>query len=248
MYRPSDEALMQLGLYDYVWGDNAMLQNYLSRLSEDEQRQFQAEENAKNRQAQREYNEYLKEYDRNKARAEELKEAKLELAQLNRDLVTAKPADRAVLVKRIDAISEKYPELDASSEEAQRANDAERAYQAEKTGYISEMPTSFKTVDEQRAAIKDVMASNLRPEDKEKAVAELRSIKPLSLQQTEASFGAIAGHAGKKTGESLDDADLAKKAEAAIKNNTSPSRLKSDVLDKIRELNYTWTVNGWSKR
>ena len=110
------------------------------------------------------------------------------------------------------------------------------------------MPTSFKTVDEQRAAIKDVMASNLRPEDKEKAVAELRSIKPLSLQQTEASFGAIAGHAGKKTGESLDDADLAKKAEAAIKNNTSPSRLKSDVLDKIRELNYTWTVSGWSKR
>ena len=63
MYRPSDEALMQLGLYDYVWGDNAMLQNYLSRLSEDEQRKFQAEENAKNRQAQREYNEYLKEYD-----------------------------------------------------------------------------------------------------------------------------------------------------------------------------------------
>lgn len=245
MYTPSDETLLQLGLYDYVWGDNSMLQNYLSRLSQEEQRKFQAEEAEKNRESQREYNEYLKEYDRNKARAEELKEAKIELAQVNRDLVTAKPADRAVLVKRIEAISEKYPELNASSEEAQKANDAEHAYQAEKTGYFSEMPTSFKTVNEQRAAINDVMASNLRPEDKEKAIAELRNIKPLSLQQTEASFGAIASHSGKKTGESLDDADLTKKALDAVKNQKNPETLSKEVKIKIGELGYTYRNYKW---
>lgn len=95
MYRPSDEALMQLGLYDYVWGDNAMLQNYLSRLSQEEQRQFQAEENAKNRQAQREYNEYLKEYDTLQAN----KEKKLELASLYKDYNNAQGEQERALIK-----------------------------------------------------------------------------------------------------------------------------------------------------
>lgn len=239
---------MQLGLYDYVWGDNTMLQNYLNKIENEKQRQWQAEENAKNRAEQRAYNEYLKEYDRNKARAEELKEARIELAQLNRDLVIAKPADRAVIVKRINAISEKYPELDAksSAEEAQKANDAERAYQAEKSGYISEMPTTFKTIAEQQAAINDVMASNLRAEDKEKAIAELRGIKPLEVMKSEAVQSAVAGHTGKNTSESLDDAELQKKAEDAVKNNTSPSKLSKEVKAKLFELGYSYSSGKWA--
>lgn len=238
------ETLMQLGLYDYVWGDNW----YPKAMQA-------ADEAEKNREAQRAYNDYLKEYDRAKAEAEksaaykkELKEAEVEMAALNRDLVKANAPEAAVIAKRQEALMAKYPELKSSNEEALAKQKEEEEYQTKKIGVRSKIPTVFADENAINAQIANVMASDLRPQDKEELVKELQSKKSTSQLAREASQSAVASHAGKKTGESLDDADLTKKANDAIKNNTSPSKLKDEVRNKIRELNYTWTDKGWSKR
>ena len=244
MYTPLDETMLQLGLYDYVWGDNTMLQNYLSRV-----------EAEKNRESQREYNEYLKEYDKAKAEAEEaarkrqeLKEAEVELASLNRDLIKARPTEAAVIRKRQAALFSKYPEL-SKDDSVEQAYADEQKYKQAKIAAQRALPTTFATdkdIDNAIASIADNAA--LLDEDKEDIIKDLQSKKSTATLAREASQSAVASHAGNKTTETLNEADLKKKAEDAVKNNTSPSRLKSEVLDKIRELNYTWTANGWSKR
>lgn len=88
MYTPLDETMLQLGLYDYVWGDNTMLQNYLSRV-----------EAEKNREAQREYNQYLKEYDR----------AKLEEEKAKRESI-AKATAEAKITELLDGYGYKTPQ------------------------------------------------------------------------------------------------------------------------------------------
>ena len=238
------ETLMQLGLYDYVWGDNW----YPKAMQA-------AEEAEKNREAQRAYNDYLKEYDRAKAEAEksaaykkELKEAEVEMAALNRDLVKANAPEAAVIAKRQEALMTRYPELKSSNEEALAKQKEEEEYQTKKIGVRSAIPTVFADENAINAQIANVMASELRPQDKEELVKELQSKKSTAQLAREASQSAVASHAGKKTGESLSDADLTKKAKDAIKSNASPASLKQEVRDKIRELNYTWTANGWSKR
>lgn len=244
MYTPLDETMLQLGLYDYVWGDNTMLQNYISRV-----------EAEKNREAQREYNQYLKEYDRSKAEREEaarkrqeLKEAEVELANLNRDLIKARPTEAAVIRKRQAALFSKYPEL-KNDDSAEQAYADEQKYKQAKIAAQRALPTTFATdkdIDNAIASIAD--NPNLLDEDKEEIVKDLQSKKSTATLAKEASQSAIASHSGKKTTEGLDDADLQKKAEDAIKDNKSPSSLKQEVRDKIREMNYTWTANGWSKR
>lgn len=79
------ETLMQLGLYDYVWGDNW----YPKAMQA-------AEEAEKNREAQRAYNDYLKEYDASKANQEK----KLELASLYKDYNNAQGEQERALIKR----------------------------------------------------------------------------------------------------------------------------------------------------
>lgn len=238
------ETLMQLGLYDYVWGDNW----YPKAMQA-------ADEAEKNREAQRAYNDYLKEYDRAKAEAEksaaykkELKEAEVEMAALNRDLVKANAPEAAVIAKRQEALMAKYPELKSSNEEALAKQKEEEEYQTKKIGVRSKIPTVFADENAINAQIANVMASDLRPQDKEELVKELQSKKSTAQLAREASQAAVASHAGNKTSESLTEADLQKKANDAIKNNTSPSSLKQVVRDKIREMNYTWTAKGWSKR
>ena len=238
------DPLLQLGLYDYVWGNPTLLQTYNSNV--------QAEQN---RESQREYNKYLKEYDRAKAEREEakrkrqeLKEAEVELAGLNRDLIKARPTEAAVIRKRQEALLSKYPELN-SDDSAEQAYADEQKYKQAKIAAKRALPTTFakdEDIDNAIASIAD--NHNLLDEDKEDIINDLQSKKSTATLAKEASQSAIASHSGKKTSEGLDDADLQKKAEDAIKNNKSPSSLKSEVLDKIRELNYTWTANGWSKR
>ena len=88
MYTPLDETMLQLGLYDYVWGDNTMLQNYLNRTEQE-----------KNREAQREYNKYLKEYDR----------AKLAEEKAKRESITKATAE-AKITELLDGYGYKTPQ------------------------------------------------------------------------------------------------------------------------------------------
>lgn len=82
------DPLLQLGLYDYVWGNPTLLQTYNSNI--------QAE---KNREAQREYNKYLKEYDR----------AKLEEEKAKRESI-AKATAEAKITELLDGYGYKTPQ------------------------------------------------------------------------------------------------------------------------------------------
>lgn len=82
------DPLLQLGLYDYVWGNPTLLQTYNSNV--------QAEQN---REAQREYNKYLKEYDR----------AKLEEEKAKRESI-AKATAKAKITELLDGYGYKTPQ------------------------------------------------------------------------------------------------------------------------------------------
>jgi len=226
MYTPSDEALMQLGLYDYVWGDNSMLQNYLSRLSEEEQRKFQAEENAKNRQAQREYNEYLKNYD-NK---QQQNAAKLEIAKLRKELVNADPITAAVIEKQIEQIAkENNLSIDTQLQEINKATEEAAEVANRKTAIMAEYKQQLdeaKTLEEKKNIL-----TNIENERKDKAliadynkkahVLTLEDINKLydyafnkpTLQDAKQTSvnSALASYAGKKTTESLEEKEEAAK-------------------------------------
>ena len=219
-------------------GYNSLLSQYYSAKQA-------AEEGEKNRQAQREYNQYLKEYDRAKAEAEEsarkrqeLKEAEVELANLNRDLIKARPTEAAVIRKRQAALFSKYPEL-KSDDSVEQAYADEQKYKQAKIAAQRALPTTFATdkdIDNAIASIAD--NPNLLDEDKEEIIKDLQSKKSTAQLAKEASQSAVAGHAGKKTGESLEEQDkkkkLADKGRDLIKKG-QPGRVTRAMQNAIDE-------------
>lgn len=211
MYDPS-EALFQLGLYDYVWGNPGLLQTYNANVQAEKARQEQAN-----------YNKMLKQMDdearaaeAQKARNQELKEARVEMAKLNKDLINARPQEAVIIRKQQEALVDKYPELETSFREANAAKAEEDAYQKAKIGFIGQIPSVFATDSEKQKQIDAIIASNLREEDKKAEIDRIRGIKSTAQMGKEASQSAIAGHTGKKTTETLENKDLADKYHTMI--------------------------------
>ena len=230
MYDPS-EALFQLGLYDYVWGNPGLLQTYNANVQAEKARQEQAN-----------YNKMLKQMDdaaqaaeAQKARNQELKEARVEMAKLNKDLINARPQEAVIIRKQQEALVNKYPELETSFREAIAAKAEEDAYQIGKTETIGSIPSVFNTDPEKQAAIDKVIASNLRPEDKEDLIKSIRATKSTTQMSKEAIQSAQASHTGKKTTESLEKSDemtkLANEGRAAIKKGRKPTRKQQRAID-----------------
>lgn len=206
MYDPS-EALLQLGLYDYVWGNPALLQTYNANVQA-----------AKAREEQAKYNQIWKQIeDRNAqmkeaaARQQELKEASVEMAKLNKDLINAKPQEAIIIRKQQEALANKYPELKQSSADAIAARKAEQDYQKKKTGYIGKIPHTFANDAAIDAQIQDILGQSediIRDDDKEALIKELQGRKSTAQMIAEAQQSATASHGGKKTTEALDLNDV----------------------------------------
>lgn len=237
MYTPLDETMLQLGLYDYVWGDNSMLQNYLSRV-----------EAEKNRESQREYNEYLKEYDRQKAEAEksaaykkELKEAEVEMAALNRDLVKANPSDAAVILKRQDALVAKYPELKSvDTSTAQKAYNDEREYAANLNRFKGQVKRNFLHDDDIQKEIDRVQAESwIRPEDISNIVKDLQSQKSLDRMIQERNLQQDLNRGGDKRGKALDVKDILanSKMQGYVPSSSDKATMKAAgwFWDKVKQ-------------
>lgn len=212
MYDPS-EALFQLGLYDYVWGNPGLLQTYNANVQAEKARQEQAN-----------YNKMLKQMEDDsraaeaeKARNQELKEAKVEMAKLNKDLINARPQEAVIIRRQQEALVNKYPELETSFREANAAKAEEDAYQKAKIGFIGQIPSVFANDNEKQKQIDAIIASNLREEDKQAEINRIRGIKSTAQMGKEASQSAIAGHTGKKTTENLENKDLADKYHEMVK-------------------------------
>ena len=250
-WRDSHPEQWRVGMVNSIFGDNNMLSQYYAAKQA-------AEESEKNRESQREYNEYLKEYDRAKAEAEskaayqkELKEAEVVMAGLNRDLVKANPSDAAVILKQQEALVKKYPALESfDTKTAQDAYEAERKYAADLNRFKGQIKRVFATDEDIKNEIERVQAESwwVRPDDMSKIVDNLQSMKSTEQLAREASQSAVASHTGKRTGESLDDKELTKQAYDAIKNNTHPNLLSDEVKTKIGAIGYTWKNNKWKRK
>ena len=113
MYDPT-EALFQLGLYDYVWGNPGLLQAYNANVQAEKARQEQANYNRMLKQMEDE----SRAAEIQKARNQEVKEARVEMAKLNKDLINARPQEAVIIRKQQEALVNKYPELETSFREA----------------------------------------------------------------------------------------------------------------------------------
>lgn len=315
MYDPS-EALLQLGLYDYVWGNPALLQTYNANVQAD-----------KARKEQQEYNSIWKNIELAKMRNEENKRktiakstAEAKVTQLLDGYGYKTPQQRAYIDKQIDlavAEGELNPRVIAlyKKEAVDNANE-EMAEQAAKNavldpikqeirlhGLYSSAPTEWKDIKSDAAkaiqtklgftgkaldgilgkksiaAIEawnkehpedqitqpndladmlgriDELEYDFKGEKKKYNPAELDELRKLvyggedpTAANRENWKNWARGQAQSDAAKAREEKKIHDKANDAIKNNTSPARLKSEVLDKIRELNYTWTANGWSKR
>ena len=207
MYDPT-EALFQLGLYDYVWGNPGLLQAYNANVQAEKARQEQANYNRMLKQMEDE----SRAAEIQKARNQEVKEARVEMAKLNKDLINARPQEAVIIRKQQEALVNKYPELETSFREANAAKAEEDAYQKTKNGIISKIPSVFATDSEKQKQIDAIIASNLREEDKQAEINRIRGIKSTAQMGKEASQSAVAGHTGKQTTEALTVNDILAKS------------------------------------
>lgn len=228
MYDPS-EALLQLGLYDYVWGNPSLLQTYNANVQAQKARD---EQNA--------YNMLWKQIEDDKAKAaaeqsrkQELKEASVEMAKLNRELVNAKPQDAVIIQRQQEALVNKYPELKDSTADAIAARNAENKYQSDKVNILGKIPHTFASdaaIDKQiQIVLNDPV---LRSEDKEAAIKDLQTKKSTAQMAAEASQSAIASHSGKKTTEKLDEKDKAAEAKKKADAGYALSTREQELVDK----------------
>lgn len=221
MYDPS-EALLQLGLYDYVWGNPSLLQTYNANVQAQKARDEQAkynmlwksieERNAKSKQ------------DAEEALARKEKEAKL--ADLYKQYNNATGAqERALIRRQINTLegsnkvkNEMLDAYDADKKAAALAEEqeAERFSKALKEmGKIKQGMAKAKTPKDKEALglliYNEDTFPNMNRAERDKMYAEVMGLKTLGEKIQESSEGAIASHTGKKTGEKLDEKDKAAK-------------------------------------
>ena len=233
MYDPS-EALLQLGLYDYVWGNPTLLQTYNANVQAQKAREEQAQYNKLWKQIEEEKTAAAAE----QARRQELKEAGVEMAKLNRDLINAAPQEAVIIRKQQDALINKYPELAGYNSDAIKAKAEEDAYQLNKTNFIGTIPSVFNTETEKQTAIDKVTGSKLRPGDKEDLIKSIRGTKSTDQMGKEARQSAVASHSGKKTGDALTVSDILERASKPgyVPTSADKAAMKQNgyIWDKIK--------------
>lgn len=221
MYDPS-EALLQLGLYDYVWGDPSLLQTYNANVQA-----------AKAREEQNAYNMLWKQIEdkkmaNEKAKAEELarKEKEAKLAGLYKDYNNAAgEQERAYIARQIktlegnrDVESEMLAAYDADRAAKQKAAKDEALRHSAALREIADIEAKSRKL--KKAVQKDALANDvydagkypyMNDAERDKLYASLKGIKALDEKVSEAVEGAAASHAGKKATESLEEKDLADK-------------------------------------
>ena len=238
MYDPS-EALLQLGLYDYVWGNPSLLQTYNANVQAQKAREEQnaynmlwkqiEEKKAANEKAKAEAAAAAE-----KAKADEQarKEKEAKLAGLYKDYNNAAgEQERAYIAKQINALegntsveSEMLAAYDADRVAKQKAAKDEALRHSAALKEIAEIEAQSRKL--KKAAQKDALANdvyntekypNMNDAERDKLYASLKGIKALDEKVSEAVEGAAASHASKKTTENLENKDLADKYHEMVK-------------------------------
>lgn len=248
MYDPS-EALLQLGLYDYVWGNPSLLQTYNANV--------QAQ---KAREEQNKYNTMWKQIELAKMNHEKEKANALKLNELNKEFdelqykltQTQDPLEMAWINKQMrkvkaDAAAQGMA-LRGEDKEFDKSYNENRQYNDNLNAFKKGLKRNFKTEAEKNAELAKIDGSNFRDKDIIDMRKEISGIDSQEAKNAAAASQSISSHIGKKTTEALEDQDLVNKASEAIRLGKKPSELDDKVRTKIRGLNYTWDGAQWRKR
>lgn len=229
MYDPS-EALLQLGLYDYVWGNPSLLQTYNANVQAQKAREEQnaynmlwkqiEEKKAANERAKAEAAAAAE-----KAKAEEQarKEKETKLAGLYKDYNNAAgEQERAYIAKQINALegnrdveSEMLVAYDADRAAKQKAAKDEALRHSAALREIAAIEAQSRKL--KKAIQKDALANsvydtetypNMNDAERDKLYASLKGIKALDEKVSEAVEGAAASHSAKKATEAMDLNDV----------------------------------------
>lgn len=224
MYDPS-EALLQLGLYDYVWGNPALLQAYNANVQAEKAREQQREydnywKQIEAAKAERDwqYNKDKLQLEKDKLEAEKARTAEAKIAQLLKQRAEAKNTiEERAIDTEINGMLNAYPQFKGQVAEMINAQNADRQYAKDLNRFRSTVKRNFKTDAEIDNEIQRVLAEDwVREPDRSSMVDELRSKKSTAQMAAESRQGAVAGHAGKKTTETLENKDLADKYHTMI--------------------------------
>lgn len=225
MYDPS-EALFQLGLYDYVWGNPALLQAYNSNVQAEKAREQQREydnywKQIEAAKAERDwqYNKDKLQLEKDKIEAEKARTAEAKIAQLLKQRAEAKNTiEERAIDTEINGMLSVYPQFKDQAAEMINAQKADRQYAKDLNKFKSQVKRTFNTDADIDNEIQRVLAEDwIREPDRSAMVDELRSKKSTAQMGKEASQSAIAGHTGKKTTENLENKDLADKYHEMVK-------------------------------
>ena len=170
MYDPS-EALLQLGLYDYVWGNPTLLQTYNANVQA-----------AKARKEQQDYNTLWKnielakmQNEKDKQEAEKFRAAKVELAKLSRDFTKSEdPRDKVAIKAEMQKIVEEYPQLKVDNTMVKRAEaaanreDSRQRNVMQGKAKIYAVAAKKKSVEEKNKFLNELFGPAASEEDKAK--------------------------------------------------------------------------------
>lgn len=240
MYDPS-EALFQLGLYDYVWGNPALLQAYNSNVQAEKAREQQREydnywKQIEAAKAERDwqYNKDKLQLEKDKIEAEKARTAEAKIAQLLKQRAEAKNTiEEKAIDTEINGMLNAYPQFKGQVAEMVNAQNADREYSKNLNRFRSQVKRNFNTDAEIDNEIQRVLAEDwIRDPDVRTIVDELRGKKSTAQMGKEASQSTIASHIGKKTGENLENKDLADKYHEMVKQGKVLTPKQKAIHDK----------------
>lgn len=248
MYDPS-EALLQLGLYDYVWGNPSLLQTYNSNV-----------QSQKARDDQNAYNTMWKQIELAKMQNEKDKANALKLNELNKEFdelqykltQTQDPLEMAWIQKqmrkvRADAAAQGMA-LRGEDSAFDKSYNENRQYNEDLNAFKKGLKRSFKSEAEKNAELAKIDNSGFRDKDIIDMRKEISGIDSQQAKNEAAVSQSISSHIGKKTTENLEAQDLANQASEAIRLGKKPSELDDKVRNKIREMGLTWDGVQWRQR
>lgn len=164
-WRDSHPEQWRVGMVNAMFGDNSMLSQYYAAKQA-------AEEGEKNRQTQREYNQYLKEYDRNKQLSEQVKADKVEYSKLQKERATADPRTKVVIDEQMHNIEATYKNTPYAS-----------YFNAENTSKMDTASDASAKRESQRSTLKMRVKALLdkakTPDEKLKIIDDARNLNTL---------------------------------------------------------------------
>ena len=230
MYDPS-EALLQLGLYDYVWGNPALLQTYNANVQADKARKEQQDYNTlwKNielAKMQKEQDERKAKEEKEEAarKADEKRQRDAEKATLYKQYNEAKgAAERAAIQKQIDVLegrddtksdyvrNEMLAAYDQDKADKEAADIAERDRKHNALDTLAKIDAAKRkaTTAKQKEDLAKEIATDeekyphLTQEERDKIVADIRGIKTLDEMMQDAAQNAAVQNAGNLTANRL---------------------------------------------